>query len=47
MDIFNTDGKKISSTLMYFKIDMSAREWAQDQQKKALSQYPVTFGDMR
>jgi hypothetical protein len=35
-DVFNTDGKKISSALTYFKIGMSAGEWAQDLQKKAL-----------
>jgi hypothetical protein len=43
-DVFNTDGKKISSALTYFKIGTSAREWAQDLQKKALARTPITFG---
>jgi hypothetical protein len=43
-DVFNTDGKKISSALTYFKIGTSAREWAQDLQKKALDHAPVSFG---
>jgi hypothetical protein len=42
-DVFNTDGKKISSALTYFKIGTSAREWAQDLQKKALDRTPVSF----
>jgi hypothetical protein len=29
-DVFNTNGKKISSALTYFKIGTSAGEWAQD-----------------
>jgi hypothetical protein len=43
-DIFNTDGKKISSALTYFKIGTSAGEWAQDLQKKALAHTPISFG---
>jgi hypothetical protein len=42
-DVFNTDGKKISSALTYFKIGTSAGEWAQDLQKKALDRTPVSF----
>jgi len=36
--------KKISSALTYFKISMTAREWAQDRQKTALAATPVDFG---
>jgi hypothetical protein len=43
-DAFPTEGKKVSSALTYFKIGTSAGEWAQDQQKKALTQTPVNFG---
>jgi hypothetical protein len=43
-DVFNTNGKKISSALTYFKIGTSAGEWAQDLQKKALARTPITFG---
>jgi hypothetical protein len=43
-DVFNTNGKKISSALTYFKIGTSAGEWAQDLQKKALAHTPITFG---
>jgi hypothetical protein len=43
-DVFNTDGKKISSALTYFKISTSAGEWAQDLQKKALARTPISFG---
>jgi hypothetical protein len=43
-DVFNTDGKKISSALTYFKIGTSAGEWAQDLQKKALARTLISFG---
>jgi predicted secreted hydrolase len=43
-DVFNTDGKKISSALTYFKISTSAGEWAQDLQKNALKHMPISFG---
>jgi hypothetical protein len=43
-DVFNTDGKKISSALTYFKIGTSAGEWAQDLQKKALTRTLISFG---
>jgi hypothetical protein len=43
-DVFNTEGKKISSALTYFKIGTSAGEWAQDLQKNTLKHTPISFG---
>jgi hypothetical protein len=43
-DVFNTDGKKISSALTYFKIGTSVREWAQNLQKNALKCTLISFG---
>ena len=41
---YTHESKKVSSALTHFKVGSSAGEWAQDQQKKALAQTPVTFG---
>ena len=35
-DAYSNESKKVSSALTHFKIGTSAREWAQDQQKRAL-----------
>ncbi len=45
--IFNTDDKKISTALTYFKVGTPAGQWAQDKQKAALNPVggsAVTFG---
>src|SRR6266702_2294423 len=41
---YTDEQKKISSALTYFKIGMSAGEWAQDRQKTALAATPIDFG---
>jgi hypothetical protein len=41
---FDTDGKKVSSALTYFKIGTPAGEWARDRQSAALSATPPDFG---
>jgi hypothetical protein len=41
---FDTDEKKVSSALMYFKIGTPAGEWACDRQSSALSATPPDFG---
>ncbi len=45
--IFDTDDKKISTALTYFKVGTPAGQWAQDKQKAALNTVgrgAVTFG---
>jgi hypothetical protein len=41
---FDTDEKKVSSALTYFKISTPAGEWAHDRQSAALSATPPDFG---
>jgi hypothetical protein len=41
---FDTDEKKVSSVLTYFKIGTLAGEWAHDRQSAALSATPPDFG---
>jgi hypothetical protein len=41
---FDTDEKKVSSALTYFKIGTPAGEWARDRQSAALSAMPPDFG---
>jgi hypothetical protein len=41
---YDTDRKKVSSALTYFKIGTPAGEWAHDKQLAALSATPVNFG---
>jgi hypothetical protein len=41
---FDTDEKKVSSALTYFKIGTPASEWARDRQSAALSATPPDFG---
>ena len=43
-DSFSDEGKKVSSALTHFKVGSSAREWAQDVQKAALSKTTIDFG---
>jgi len=42
--IYNTDGKKVSTALTYFKIGTSAGKWARDRQQAALNITPINFG---
>ena len=44
-DAFTNEGKKVSSTLTYFKLKTPAHEWARDRQKAALALTPVDFGN--
>jgi hypothetical protein len=41
---YDTDQKKVSSALTYFKIGTPAGEWAHDRQSAALSATPINFG---
>jgi len=43
--IFNTDDKKISSALTYFKAGTQAGEWASDRMAIALAKNPVSYGN--
>jgi hypothetical protein len=43
-DLFTDKLKKVSSTLMYFKIGTPAGDWAQDRRKTALTAIPIDFG---
>jgi hypothetical protein len=43
---YNTDQKKVSSALTYFKIGTPAGEWAHDRQSAALSATPPEFWHM-
>ncbi|KAF8258033.1 hypothetical protein EI94DRAFT_1816250 [Lactarius quietus] len=42
--MYSDQGKRVSAALTHFKVSTSAREWAQDKQKRALSATPVDFG---
>ena len=42
--VFDTDNKKISTSLTYFRIGTPAGDWAQDKQKAALTLVPIDFG---
>jgi len=43
-DMFNTDHKKVVSTLTYFKRDTPAGEWASDRMATAIAAQPTNYG---
>jgi hypothetical protein len=41
---FTNEGKKVATTLTYFKIGTPAGKWAHDKQNTALAATPINFG---